>query len=514
MRVCTSVCGVLFLIAIWARHINAQDSKAPFTISKETTHVTEPRGEDGLIDYIEALSQRQREGVTTDNNSVVLFRRASGHNELSEEFAEEYFTQLGMEVLPKAGDYLIPDYKFDRSLDASQLPKVSGDGGERKREAQSRPWTRDEFPLVAQWIDVNEKPLAIAVEGSKRPKYFSPMLPNKGTVVAVQLPDIQNSRSMMRLLSARAMLRLGENNVEAAWRDVMACHRIARLNAQGSFLIDFLVAMTIENVACHCDYQIANSDLTSEQAIRFSKELRELGIVGLSATKIDTGERYIFLDAVGKLSVTGVKAMDEITGPGAYGINREAFQRAMLNKQVDWDVVLRTGNESLDRRVAIAKLTPRLKRQPEIARYFTDLQRERAGISRELGMATIRLLSQGKMFEIALFDAEDRCFMCEELSQCAFALAAWRADHGNYPSQLEQLAPKYLKSIPIDTYTGKSLVYRRSDSGFLLYGIGMNLRDDNGFSFGEGDDTDDLVVRSSDEDQRIRAAAKKFNSEN
>ena len=42
--------------------------------------------------------QRQREGVTPKNNSVVMFRRALGHRNLSAETSDEYFRQLGKRI--------------------------------------------------------------------------------------------------------------------------------------------------------------------------------------------------------------------------------------------------------------------------------------------------------------------------------------------------------------------------------------------------------------------------------
>ena len=49
---------------------------------------------------------------------------------------------------------------------------------------------------------------------------------------------------------------------------------------------------------------------------------------------------------------------------------------------------------------------------------------------------------------VALDYAEDRAAMQVELTKLAFALAAYRADHGVYPAKLAELVPKYTEGGP------------------------------------------------------------------
>jgi hypothetical protein len=61
------------------------------------------------------------------------------------------------------------------------------------------------------------------------------------------------------------------------------------------------------------------------------------------------------------------------------------------------------------------------------------------------------------------------------------ALAAFHADHGNYPDKLDSLVPDYLKTIPKDIFTENSpLIYRREGAGYRLYSVGQNGKDDGG----------------------------------
>jgi hypothetical protein len=62
------------------------------------------------------------------------------------------------------------------------------------------------------------------------------------------------------------------------------------------------------------------------------------------------------------------------------------------------------------------------------------------------------------------------------LVQAALALKSYRHEHAAYPATLAALPSE----IRQDPFSGKDLVYRRTDSGYLLYSIGQNLKDDGG----------------------------------
>lgn len=69
------------------------------------------------------------------------------------------------------------------------------------------------------------------------------------------------------------------------------------------------------------------------------------------------------------------------------------------------------------------------------------------------------------------------------LYQTQVALRRYYAEHNQYPMKLSQLAPKYLKSEPIDPFgLGKPLKYRQLAKGkdYLLYSLSTNLSDDHG----------------------------------
>ncbi len=59
----------------------------------------------------------------------------------------------------------------------------------------------------------------------------------------------------------------------------------------------------------------------------------------------------------------------------------------------------------------------------------------------------------------------------------------YQKDTGSYPPSLKALVPRYLEAVPIDPFGGATrppLIYHKTASGFLLYSLGPNMKDDGG----------------------------------
>ncbi|MBI1899925.1 MAG: redoxin domain-containing protein [Planctomycetia bacterium] len=147
-------------------------AKPKFTISKETTYITEPLTEGGYPDYAGALNEHFGKGVTPENNANVLFWKAHGPHPEGATMPPEFFKLLGVE-LPEQGDYMVVYFKF-----LTEHKKIAANDerfnalNEKQRKSIERPWKREEFPEIAQWLAMNEKPLTLVVEGAKHPDYY------------------------------------------------------------------------------------------------------------------------------------------------------------------------------------------------------------------------------------------------------------------------------------------------------------------------------------------------------
>ncbi len=51
---------------------------------------------------------------------------------------------------------------------------------------------------------------------------------------------------------------------------------------------------------------------------------------------------------------------------------------------------------------------------------------------------------------------------------------------GEFPETLDQLAPDIIREIPVDPFTGKSLIYKKTERAITIYSVGPNEKDDSG----------------------------------
>lgn len=77
-------------------------------------------------------------------------------------------------------------------------------------------------------------------------------------------------------------------------------------------------------------------------------------------------------------------------------------------------------------------------------------------------------------------NALDRAAAQARLAQIAIALKQYKQARGQYPAELAQVAPEFIAAVPLDSFTGQPLRYRRQDNGFVVYSVGHDSKDDAG----------------------------------
>jgi len=482
------------------------------TISKETTFITEPLRKDGYVDYIAALDRRFREGVTPENNAAVLFLKAFGPGEIKEEHRAEYCRRLGIAPPTESVDSFVTLRTYAErvgKIAQADLDKFIDDSAIAMRE----PWSKSDLPLLADWLKANEGALTLVVDASRRPRRYDPLLPHEGPVIAVLLPVMQHYREAARALVMRAMLRVAEDEVDAAWSDLMACRRLAQLAGQGPTLVEFLVAVTVNGFACAADQGLLqHSRLSASQLRKMRDDLMGFAPWPRIADRIDLAERFVYLDAVAFVTRSGYRGLVAMADAMEARAAVHTSLDTIVGGVVEWDRVLRMGNSWYDRLVANC----RKPSGPDRAQALKQLEREirkDVAVARDSSGLTSALLAGsrdgvsdhvGRIF-VALFlpdlgkaaRAEDTAEMQSRLAILAFALAGYRADHGSYPTRLADLTPKYIAQISPDICGDSDLHYRRDGAGYLLYSVGPNGKDDGGkgpLDCKDGEEWDDIAV--------------------
>jgi hypothetical protein len=490
----------------------APKRKPKFTLGKETTYVTGPLDKEGYVDYAAALNKRWSVGVTPQNNANVLIWKALGPHPDGAKVPAEYFKWLGIPAPPERGDYWISQERFARER-GKPAPGSGGIYQDPLFRAGQRPWTPKDYPEVAAWLKANEKPLALVIEATRRPHYFNPCVPErtkKGSdgLISARLPSVQGCREMAFALAARAMLHAGQGKLDDAWRDLLACHRLARLVARGGTLIEGLVGVATDAVASRADLAFLHaSRLTAKQIRACLRDLEDLRPLSPPADKVESCERFFMLDSIQQIGRQGADFLAKMSNRPPEEL--DSWRAALEN--VDWDPALRLANRWFDRLTAALLLKDRVAREKELGQLHKEvlaLKKTTAKAAAVLNDPPAKDAARAKgqaMGEILLMihlpawdkiqQAADRAEQSHANLRVAFALALYRAENGRYPRTLATLALKYLPSVPGDLFSGKALIYRPSEKGYLLYSVGPNGKDDGGQGYADDPPGDDLAVR-------------------
>jgi hypothetical protein len=499
------------------------------TISKETTYITEPLRQDGYPDYIAALNQRASQGVTPENNAAVLFWKAMGPGASDAKNRERRFQMLGILPLPEKGNYFIPLEAYAKGLmDTEKLPnaKTREDGLQamwaQLGPAMERPWSKQELPLVAGWLEANERPLALLLEASKRPRRYDPLVGGeKAALIDAEWPAIEPYRAVVHALVARSTLRVHEGKVDDAWEDLLACRRLARLVGQDPmFATQVIFSLGSDHFALAGDRAILqHPQLSAAQIAKMRDDLTKLPPIAKMADAVDI-ERFMYLDGAAMFAREGLTSLKKAFGGAKV---TDGLIDSLTTQAFDWDLVLRTGNSWYDRSVDALRKPTRAARTESANKINPDFMEQVNAAKGWKSIAMSALLNprEGKSQRIALcllatllpdiprfVDVEDRGIIQFELTKLAFALAAYRVDNGSYPAKLAELTPKYVADVPKDVFSDAELHYAREGDGHLLYSVGVNGKDDGGKTLDdakEGEDWDDLVVRMP---TTVREAAK------
>jgi len=471
--------------------VAARKPRLPLTVSKETTFFTAPLRQNGSVDYVEALNRHYGKGVTPENNAVVPLLRAFGGKAIPKPARAEFYRRLGIKPLPDKGAYIAPDRwdeEFDRALE--------------------KPWTREDCPRVAKWLDANAAALKLIHTSSLRSRWYLPFAPDEEArllmnTIGVRLGAFQHVRMCARMLTMRAYLFLATGKTDAALNDVFAGHRLARHLDRDGVLISSLVATVVESVTAAASARVVTlGKMTFKQAIDYRKELEKLGPLRGTPDCYRVGERCFGLEFTvqsARASIRFLVALDVLPAEAKHHFGKT------FGELFDLNTMLRSTNTFYDRILAIsnirdpqkrlsagrraretlANIARRSNRVPEFARTralsSADRKRFSAWLSDKL------IVRYASYFAEAMRD-EDRANTRYDLTRVALALAAYRAERGKYPERLPAVVPRYIPVLPVDRFSGKPLKYRLTKKAFLLYSVGENGRDDGGKHGGGPDD--------------------------
>jgi hypothetical protein len=353
----------------------------------------------------------------------------------------------------------------------------------------------EEQQKIGKWVKLNEATWQEFVAASSksycyREYQYDPNAKDEDKwLFNVLLPHLAELRRLARVGIWRARMQIDANQPQQAVEDCLAIARCGGHWQGKGTLVEQLVGLAISRLACGEILNIVETkSLSSADLKHLQQQLVQIYPQGCPLMNTE-GERLLFMDAVQHVFTEGgpggghlvphkLGSLGDITGSAdevRINIVRLPFYTAAAMLHAGRDETIARSNEIYDRLRKLARTSP-------YERHISDTN----GIDGEIStlskyrffLLQILMPAAGRASEIAYWGRAHY-----QATVTVLALKRWRLEHNEYPARLDELATGgYLKELPMDPYSDKPLVYKKTDDNFTLYSVGPNFKDDGGQS--------------------------------
>ncbi len=492
----TAVWGLGVIIAIW---VSSAFVIPPFSISRQTTYLTEPRAKTFYgIDYHAVIDKQLDPGGPAEDNGFRLLIETFGRSLFDFQLKDQHWDRLCRYLdLPTDTEPKLTFVDW-RSFARALPPEESQILNKSSCRETTLPWSEEAKPIVRRWLDGNDAALDQFAVAARKPVLYLPLLFGNTFLDSVFIND-HCCREMVRSLEVRVGYRLAVGEIDAAWDDVLAMYRIAGHHRRAvwnmsSSLIDNSIMSETDRAA---EAVMIRSGWSAEEIRRkldeiapFQQPFRDDEIKGFLLN-----ERFTALDSAQHL-------MDE----DALSRDRSDFDRfkqriglrfcrlgiimTRLNRRFDeMERQFFNDTSELNDKREIPDMYEILK----TLAWYGQIGAPSALIARTMeGM----LFATYEPWRISLKKRQTEAV----LTYLAFALEAYRREHGHYPERLVDLPEHEIDEVSVDPFSKAPFRYLLKPSadgepGFLLYSVGPNGIDEDGRGWADDPRGDDIRRR-------------------
>lgn len=306
----------------------------------------------------------------------------------------------------------------------------------------AKPWTADEFPMAAKWIEERAELFDIYAQAARRPcmRMWRRCDDKPFAMCAVLLPDAQFTREIARQLQMRAKYRLGNGDVDGAIDDAETILLLGKrqLENEDAFMVERLVGMAEVSIAAGLGLEACEKSApSSEGYARLLKMWRDFSAdldlkavfestVRMESTILSTSSAQ---DCVVSIQNGEVKALKEFLEE----VTDEESAFETLSALIDEDSPLKA--DALDMPLVMREFQTLADRMFDAVNknepFSVDLDGS-SSVEKKLA-ADLFNLALGDAFVRSAYRASDRLVCVTNLKQLGFALLAYQQEHGALP---------------------------------------------------------------------------------
>ncbi|HUW18735.1 MAG TPA: hypothetical protein VMW16_05490 [Sedimentisphaerales bacterium] len=427
------------------------------------------------IDYLEQATRLARPVVDQSLNAAPLYQKAI------DAYKKDPNVPVEREPSP-SHPASSPDKPPEKPVQTPGLLELIGD----------KDWVgkldEKELSLLRQWVSDNAQALEYFRQAGQKPHCWWYRQARVDVLMAMLMPELSGIRNLGRLTCWQAKLKAYNGDIEGALQDLLSCYQTGIHLKGPRSLIEQLVGIAIQALFVqNALVVLSNRQIDDPLLKRFQDDLEIL--MARDSHIIDYKvESYLGLDFIqncytdngdgsGHLIPGRLKEYWKLIG--GYGTENELAEYArflaMSLTGADRDQMKREFQKCYTAAQQWAHKTPwQLKNQ---------------NVDTEMGMRGWSVFRRARYWPVLVFvpaiaragELSHRAKAQIEGRVAIIAAIRYKQAHGDYPENLDRLLKAgLLRKLPMDPYSDKPLVYRRTDDAFTLYSLGRDFTDDAG----------------------------------
>ena len=358
-----------------------------------------------------------------------------------------------------------------------------------------RKLSEQNWKVIQQSVRDNSESLNLIRQGNQKPYYWR----NYGVydsdhpqLISMLLPHLNEFKKLTYLMCWQGLLSAEQVNYKEAINTAIEVYSFGdHLRGQNTTLIEQLVAMSIEGTARktmlillteygeQIDVQTMDSarkqfaEMIENKDFTINYEFEKMFMYDEAQrcfTQSRFGKSHLYLPRLKGLGAfENIELLEIANKDGAAFWIKGGLH--VLFTHPDKEQTLREAERLYGEMEKIAAMTPASANAERLDMHvFTDEE------IRENVFLSILMPALSRVNQIGW-----RNFAQSEAALVIMALIQHEKQHGEYPESLDMLVEKgLLKEVPVDPFSDKSIIYRRTDDDFILYSVGFNFTDDGG----------------------------------
>jgi len=343
-----------------------------------------------------------------------------------------------------------------------------------------------EIATLRNWLNSNAECFEYFSKAVKKPYYWVERHAKDNDKAELDYPELDSIRKLNYTVAWQAKLEVFDGKSIAAFENLFDLYMMGAHLSGNKALMDQLTGLAI----CGSSFKTTFSILTEHKIDpdklaflqrKFEKELLDRRY----EVNYSKAELLFAFDCIQRVFTDDGNGNGKLI-PGAYAEETKSSVKAEDGSSlaVSYSKALLISLTHPDRKET-TELAEKLYKQLNCLCKHTPwkLHEKKTTYIKEINNMTKGnyFFNHGSSSMGLVFELEYRYKAHADAIISTIAVLRYKADKDQLPQQLDELiSAGYLQNLPMDPYSDKPLVYKKTEDNFILYSVGANFKDDGG----------------------------------